>query len=67
MRSHVNSFFYFLILNTLSHHPDLARPYCQSPSQIGTFLITNIVNKATYLSSDVLSKDQSYLLTTNTT
>lgn len=30
-------------------------------------LITNIVNEATYLSSDVLSKDQSYLLTTNTT
>ena len=29
-------------------------------------LITNIVNKATYLSSDVLSKDLSYLLTTNT-
>ena len=33
---------------------------------LGQHLITNIVNKATYLSSDVLSKDQSYLLTTNT-
>lgn len=71
MRSHVNGF-QFLNSNTLSAFSfPIIRIWdticiVRLSLNLG-HLITNIVNKATYLSSDVLSKDQSYLLTTNTT